>query len=459
MSSYPGGFPEKYASWKGRIFYQVVASIQKNNKNAPTLSVQQLRKPLPLSIYRREIHNVRGQTLPKNCNVRISTKISDFETPGNNLVSETQKSFSNGLVNTLDINPTTLSAENGACNNANACFLSPQQNAKKRCRSAGMIPRRFNTNRNNDTYSTSTQQYLTSRNKTIKQNEYVYIRKGSSGLIPGPGLAASNIYSPGGLSHCYQPQISVANNNNTFSYVWADGGTYTVTIPDGQYDIESLNQVFKTIQIQNGTYLVGPNSSRIFLMNISYDTNTQSAVLYAGVTSQDDCTANSYTKPVGVTWYLNRTIAGYFPETNPTPVPSPYTAGATYFIIPQYTLFSNLIGFAPGTYFGGINESIFRPDITTNYVTLYYKPNNPGFGVQGAVESSTRMLQLKYNTVTTGAGGIRSAYGDAAANALSYGVSEQAYTAKTQVGDKQIKTPVINPRTGQLCQKTFIYRM
>jgi hypothetical protein len=459
MSSYPGGFPEKYASWKGRIFYQVVASIQKNNKNAPTLSVQQLRKPLPLSIYRREIHNVRGQTLPKNCNVRISTKISDFETPGNNLVSETQKSFSNGLVNTLDINPTTLSAENGACNNANACFLSPQQNAKKRCRSAGMIPRRFNTNRNNDTYSTSTQQYLTSRNKTIKQNEYVYIRKGSSGLIPGPGLAASNIYSPGGLSHCYQPQISVANNNNTFSYVWADGGTYTVTIPDGQYDIESLNQVFKTIQIQNGTYLVGPNSSRVFLMNISYDTNTQSAVLYAGVTSQADCTTNSYTKPVGVTWYLNRTIAGYFPATNPTPVASPYTAGASYFIISQYTLFSNLIGFAPGTYFGGINESTFRPDITPNYVTLYYKPNNPGFGVQGAVESSTRMLQLKYNTVTNGAGGIRSAYGDATANALAYGVSEHAYTAKTQVGDKQIKTPVINPRTGQLCQKTFIYRM
>ena len=459
MSSYPGGFPEKYASWKGRIFYQVVASIQKNNKNTPTLSVQQLRKPLPLSIYRREIHNVRGQTLPKNCNVRISTKISDFETPGNNLVSETQKSFSNGLVNTLDINPTTLSAENGACNNATACFLSPQQNAKKRCRSAGMIPRRFNTNRNNDTYSTSTQQYLTSRNMTIKQNEYVYIRKGSSGLIPGPGLAASNIYSPGGLSHCYQPQISVANNNNTFSYVWADGGTYTATIPDGQYDIELLNQVFKTIQIQNGTYLVGPNSAKIFLMNISYDTNTQSAVLYAGVTSQADCTANTYTKPVGVTWYDNRTIAGYFPATNPTPVASPYTAGATYFIISQFTLFSNLIGFAPGTYFGGINESTFRPDITPNYVTLYYKPNNPGFGVQGAVESSTRMLQLKYNTVTNGAGGVRSAYGDATANALAYGVSEHAYTAKTQAGDKQIKTPVINPRTGQLCQKTFIYRM
>lgn len=450
MSSYPGGFPIKYASWKGRTLYQVVASIQKNLNNAPRLSVSQLRKPLPLSIYRREIHNVNGQTMPKNCNARISVKISDFDRPGNNIVSETQQSFTNGLVNTLDINPTTLSAENGACNNAIACFLSPQQNARKRCRSAGMIPRKFNINRGNDTYASSTQQYLTSRNMTIKQNEYVYIRKGSSGLVPGPGLAASNIYSPGGLSHCYQPQISVANNNNTFSYVWADGATYTATIPDGQYGVELLNQAFQTIQIQNKTYLIGPNSSRIFLMNISYDTNTQSVILYAGVTNS----GTGYTEPIGATW-----LVANFPATNPTPVANPYTSGATYYIVPQYTLFSNLIGFAAGTYFGGINESAFLPDISPNYVALYYKPNNPGFGVQGAVESSTRMLQLKYNTVTNGAGGVRSAYGDATANALAYGVSEQAYTAKTQVGDKPLQTPIINPRTGQLCRKTFIYRM
>jgi len=450
MSSYPGGFPVKYSSWKGKPFYQVVASIQRNLNNAPSLSVRQLRKPLPLTIYRREIHNVRGQTLPKNCNARISIKISDFDTPGNNLVSETQQTFTNGLVNSLYNHPTTLSAENGACNNANNCFLSPQQNARKRCRSAGMIPRKFNTNKNNDTYASSTQQYLTSRNMTIKQNEYVYIRKGSSGLIPGPGLAASNIYSPGGLSHCYQPQISVANNNNTFSYVWADGGTYTATIPDGQYSVELLNQAFQTIQVKNLTYLVGPNSTKIFLMNISYDTNTQSVVLYAGVTNKN----TGYTAPVGATWLVSN-----FPATNPTPSAGSYTAGATYFIVPQYTLFSNLIGFAPGVYFGGIIQSAFRGDITPNYVALYYKPNNPGFGVQGAVESSTRMLQLKYNAVTNSAGGVRSAYGDATANALAYGVSEQAYTAKTQVGDKPSKTPVINPRTGQLCKKTFIYRM
>jgi hypothetical protein len=282
---------------------------------------------------------------------------------------------------------------------------------------------------------------------TIKQNEYNYIRKGDSGLVPGPGLSASNIYSPGGLSHCYQPQVSLTNNNNIFNYVWADSQTYTVTIPDGLYNVESLNQIFQTIQIQNKTYFVGPSYSKNFLMTISYDTNSGSVILYAGVVSQAKCTANSWTEPIGASW----SISG-FPATDPVPTGAA-VSGATYFEIPLYTNFSNLIGFAPGIYFGGINESSFKGDITPKYVALYYKPNNPEFGVQGAVDASTRLQRLKYNTITTAAGSLRSAYGDAAANALAYGVSEQGYTIKTKVGDKVIYTPVINKLTGEVCKK------
>ena len=452
-STYPIGFPTKLASWKGRPFYQIVASIQKNQKNAARLNVLQLRKALPLSIYRREIHNISGQTAPKNCNARVSVKISDFETPGNNLVSYTQQSYSNGLVNTIDLTTTTLSAEDGACNNPTACVFSPQVNARKRCRSAGMIPRKFNSARNNDTYSTSTQQYLISRNMTIKQNEYVYIRKGNSGLVPGPG-ASSNIYSPAGLSHCVKPKISAANNNNTFNYVWVDGTQYTAVIPDGYYDIDSLNQAFQAIQILNKTYIVvTATNAKIFLMNISYDNKTQSVILYAGVASKATYPASTYSSPG--TWLITA-----LPNTDPTPTPpSPsYTNGATYYIIPNNTNFSVLIGFGAGTYFGGINMTGFPSQIPYSYVPLYYKPNNSEFGVQGAVDSSTLLQRIKYNTITDAAGGIRSAYGKAAAAALSYGVSEQAYTIKTKVGDKPLCTPVINPRSGVLCRKNFIYR-
>ena len=97
--------------------------------------------------------------------------------------------------------------------------------------------------------------------------------------------------------------------------------------------------------------------------------------------------------------------------------------------------------------------------ILPSYVPLYFKPNNVGFGVQGAVDASTLIQRVKYNEITNAASGIRSAYGSAAANALSYGVSERAYTIKSAVGDKVIYTPVMNPRNNTICKKKYIYRM
>ena len=456
-STYPMGFPTKYFGWKGRPFYQVIASIQRNLNNAPTLSLRQLRKPLPLKIYRKEIVPIKGQSLPKNCNARVSTKISDFDTPGNNIVSTTLSSLysSNGLVNTVDVNPTTLKGEDGACNTPVACMLSPQLNARRRCRSAGMIPRKFNTTKNNDCYSSSTQQYLTSRNRTIKQNEYNYIRKGDSGMIPGPGLAASNIYSPAGLSHCAQVTISPANNNNIINYYWIDKSAKIATIPTGAYDVNSLNAAFQAQQIINQTYLTDANNNKTFLLNITYDTKTQSVVLIANVASNTSYPKTKYSDPAGFLAGAN------YPASDPSvSTPGfPNVYGATNFTISPNNNFGAVIGFAPGTYALGVNKSAYLPQISSNYVTLYYKPNNPGFGVQGAVDSSTLIQRVKYNTITDAASGLRSAYGNAAADALAYGVSEQAYTLKSVVGDKPKCTPVINPRTGQLCKKRIIYRM
>jgi hypothetical protein len=440
MSNYPIGFPQKLSGWKGKTLYEVVATIQKNSNTASTLTVHQIRKALPLKIYRKEIHNVNGQNTAKTCSGRVSTKIADIDMPGSTIVTETARSYSNGLVNTLDINQTTLTAENGLCNTQNACF-SPAYNARKRVRSAGMIPRKYDINKNNDTYSSSTQQYLASRNKTIKQNEFHYIRKGNSGFMPGPGLGTTNIYSPSGLSHCYQPIISVENNNNTFSYRWdfLDNvpENYTVTIPDGKYDPFTLNSFFQTVQLQNKSYIVSPGGINTCLMSISYDTVAQSITLIANIATQEKYNGYKDADGNNISW-LGDSINTYITILN--------------------NKFSELIGFLPGEYSNGANNSAFCGFILPNYVPLYYKPNNPEFAQQGAVESSARIQRLKYNTITNGAAVIKSAYGSAAANALAYGVSEQAYTAKTSVGDKVKLTPVINPQNGQICKKQFIYR-
>lgn len=52
--------------------------------------------------------------------------------------------------------------------------------------------------------------------------------------------------------------------------------------------------------------------------------------------------------------------------------------------------------------------------------TLIYNPNNPQYGVQGAVDSSSRIQRLKYNTITKAAASLKAEFGSEAANAAKY---------------------------------------
>ena len=110
-----------------------------------------------------------------------------------------------------------------------ACF-SPQIDARRRVRSSGMIKRKFDLNKNNDTYYTSSNQYLVSRNRTFQQNQYNYIRQGDTSVKPGSALSRNNLYSAGGLSHCKQQMISAANNNNIFTYTWYNNVVWYIIV-------------------------------------------------------------------------------------------------------------------------------------------------------------------------------------------------------------------------------------
>jgi hypothetical protein len=79
----------------------------------------------------------------------------------------------------------------------------------------------------------------------------------------------------------------------------------------------------------------------------------------------------------------------------------------------------------------------------TQYVPVYYKPNNAKFAKQGAVDASSRLARLKYDTITDAGSKMREAYGMQTANALAYGVPANGYTIKDKVGYPNICTPVI----------------
>jgi hypothetical protein len=65
--------------------------------------------------------------------------------------------------------------------------------------------------------------------------------------------------------------------NNRFTYNWINAlgvaTTYTVNIPDGIYEIDTLNKLLQFTLIQNGHYLVDPNGDNVyyaeFLVNTS----------------------------------------------------------------------------------------------------------------------------------------------------------------------------------------------
>lgn len=62
--------------------------------------------------------------------------------------------------------------------------------------------------------------------------------------------------------------ITSTLSNKTFSYNWIDGAgvatTYTITIPDGLYEISTLNEYLQFIFIQNGHYLVDSAGDNVY---------------------------------------------------------------------------------------------------------------------------------------------------------------------------------------------------
>ena len=437
----------RYFPWKGKTFYQVVESIQKNR---PTYSSSRPIAPntvmhaLPLKHYRREIASKKATS-----NLRTSSSIDRINAPGGTITRKTLYDPSCNLVNTLDskqdmhipLNTTELP---GQCT---PCFLSAANNARRRVRSAGMMRNKYDPVKNNYTYSTGTNQYLVSRNLTYQQNQYNFIRQGDPTAKPGTAQSKSNIYSANGQTHCPRIQITAALGNNTFQYVWIETGAtaYTVVIPDGYYNVDDFNAAFKTAMYRNRHYYVVKSSlTAVYMLNILYDNNMNKVVIQASNANAIYANGGSYT-------YANGTaISGSAPKQY------------GQFVIPA-TPIRSVLGFGAATYpaspTAATNDAYQLSanqagSLKPTFVAVMYKPNNPQFAQQGAVSAGARLVRVKYNTINTVAASYTKAYGANTANALAYGVSERSYTIKDKIGYPNSCTR--NKNTG-IC-KNFRYR-
>ena len=339
-------------------------------------------------------------------------------------------------------------------------FLSPADNARRRCRSSGIIKRTYNPANNSASYYTDNRQYLTSRNKTYLQNQYYYIREGNPLLKPGSGKAASNVYSPNGVLAC--PKYFIPTHC-TFNYQWVDGNYYQVDIPSGYYDANDFNGKLQFTMSQNYHFLINSNGSKVFLINITYDDNKDLLVFQTLCYDTLNFPANVYSTDIHAaqTWTLRNSGTGISP-------PSP---GAGSSLTPGLQLSNNkllsALGLTTTSYpinippvpisvgigKAGVNDQTYTssqnynsntsPGLKSVYKKIYYKPSNSQFGQQGAVSSSSLINRIKYDTINTAAyktsGNVfgtsaTAAFGGNIANALAYSVSENPYTMKDKIG-------------------------
>ena len=200
--------------WKGKTFSQVSSTIQKNTRSETAKPESFFFRALPNKIYRREILSIDNQKGARDEDSKIS---QTMDIPGGTIVNTSSSTLCEGILGTIDLNfdeSKTAMHCRSDCNSylendsvqRNSKYiqsLSLQDNARRRVRSSGMMRPRFKENKNGelDHYASSAQ-YLHSRNKTFKQNQFNNLRIGNSSAIPGSAASQDNIYASNTIQYC-----------------------------------------------------------------------------------------------------------------------------------------------------------------------------------------------------------------------------------------------------------------
>ena len=129
--------------------------------------------------------------------------------------------------------------------------------------------------------------------------------------------------------------ITTKYNNNSFSYIWVDGTTNVVNIPDSFLQVADINAYMQSVMVANKHYLVDSAGSYVYLLELVVNQARYAVQLNSYLISSTIATANSWTLPAGATWVL--------PTNDILP----------YMVVPSTNNFGLLIGFSAGQYPAG----------------------------------------------------------------------------------------------------------
>lgn len=125
--------------------------------------------------------------------------------------------------------------------------------------------------------------------------------------------------------------ITSSNNNNYFSYIWVDGTTNLVNIPNSFLELSEINSFLQSVMISNGHYLTTITGDNVYLLNITVNPARYAYQINSFLVSASIATTNQWTIASGATWVL---------PTNPI---------MPMFVVPD-TKFQQLIGYTAGNY-------------------------------------------------------------------------------------------------------------
>lgn len=194
--------------------------------------------------------------------------------------------------------------------------------------------------------------------------------------------------------------ISVALNNNTFTYQMNTPGSpvRTVLIPDGLYEIETINEFFQSVMIANGDYLFNGTNNVYYAEMV---VNPSRYAVQVNTFPIPQVLPAGWTNPAGFTFAVNAT-------TQPT--------------LTFPTAFSSIVGFPAGfATLGNGNPSNYsvlstvapqvqpNPNVylaVSNISNPYASPNSIIYAIAPNVEFGSQIIdtppQFAWNTLLAG---------------------------------------------------------
>lgn len=172
--------------------------------------------------------------------------------------------------------------------------------------------------------------------------------------------------------------------NNTFTYTWVVGSTtttYTVTIPDGLYNIVDINSYLQYVMIANGHYLIDSVGDYVYYAEFLLNTTRYAVQL------------NTYLVPISLP-------SGYSEPSN-------WVGYPTQTFNPSFTIsttFNDIIGFSAGfvsnqntnNAYSPTTTSILSKDATTGTISML-SSTSPEVQPNGTILFAMSNINNKYS--------------------------------------------------------------